>query len=437
MRVVTLIAALVAMLNIVSAQCPTCVSDATTNCTYTISGNVNNPSYNLNGSDRLCIMPGAVITGFWNINVNSSNARIINYGSIIIDQLNLNNGSLINYGRMNIGGNLILGNAAVHNYNYLRVGGDFNLNSTQSVMCNTDTIIVNNNFNTTGRSMNNGYVLVTKTFQQNAQGDWCTTNYGLVYCDDLTLNGDVYGSNAACLGFIVADVTTVNGSGTLAGTVDICDQNFTASTTPRLDYYSGPSIGANVTYCNCSQTPLGHYITQSDAYLVADEVRISWKTGYLSSGLEFEVERWANNTFVTAARLSGKVGDNTYTTYLPAGSESEQRFRIKAMDAVGSVEYSPVMHVNLDAHTSLEAIAYPVPSHGEVQLSISGVAESSVKISLMDAQGRTLWEDKREASELSAFNLRLAPALFPSSGSYWVRVTTPTDALVVPVLVQR
>lgn len=234
-------------------QCYTCLTDdCSTGCTYLITGSVSNPSYTLNSaSDKLCIAPGAVVTGNWNVNVNHPDATVVNCGTIRTSSgLNWNQGHLVNYGRIEIAHSLTLNGGELTNHRALTVNVDLNINGSSVRFCNHDSVIVHNNFNAAGEVQNNSVFQIRGHFQQNT-GTFCTEFQSLVHAYDFSTQARVEGPaiGNGCALFMIGRTSTVNASGGLNGAIDFCDSTPPPSS-PYVDNVSG-TIGSNVSYCVC------------------------------------------------------------------------------------------------------------------------------------------------------------------------------------------
>lgn len=205
------------------------------NFVITESGLLQSHNINLNSSDYTIIN--------WGVFNHSSNLSIPgvfkNYGVANINGFNVNqNGVLENYSEFNVSGHMN-NNSIVLNYGAIEVTGHYN-NNGQSRLDNYCQMIVNDNF-AQNKVMNNyGYIYCGAGFRVN--GGTANEMYSgaMIKCTDIHIDSYING-NGSTSGIAVANKTFINGSGALTGALDICDDN-------GIEHNNGV-IEASVTFC--------------------------------------------------------------------------------------------------------------------------------------------------------------------------------------------
>ncbi len=392
-------------------QCVPCMTGNTSSgCTIFINAPLNNPSFNLNAGDRLCIGPQGNLTGNWNVTINHPSATIVNDGTIAVNGFTLNQGTVINNGTIFSQNSIIVGNGALHNHGLVHSSGDFNLNAGSGFICNSDSIYVDNNFTTNGTVTNNGVFQVGGTFQQNTNGVWCSELFSLVRSEDLVLNGSVGGASAQCIGFIVADNTTVNSSGGISGTVDICDLNYTGSGPIPLDQPLG-TIGSNVTYCGCGVTPLNIQGIEFEGIQNKEGIELRWKIlpeqAFDQIALEMKAEGELDFEPVFYHSPLPSSADQDFQFYPDLPNSASTFFRLRATDFEGEVQFSQVLFFRPQPEDERPYFTIgPVPLEGDWKIEV-GQLKGPAKLTLTDAVGsilfQTEWNPKSRA-ELKSFS---------------------------------
>jgi hypothetical protein len=404
-------------------QCYTCIDDdCSGGCTYLITGTVSNPSYNLNhASDKLCIAPGAVVTGNWNVNLNHSDATVVNCGTIrTTTGLNWNQGRFINHGRLEIGQSLTINGGQWANYRLLDVTTDLNINGSSVRFCNHDSVIVRNNFNAAGEVQNNYVFQVMRHFQQNT-GTFCTQQRSLVHARDFTTQAHVEGPplGDGCALFMIGQYSTVNASGGLDGSIDFCDSTPPPSS-PYVDNVSG-TIGSNVKFCTCT------------VVLSAEQIR--WRAEQINQGVRLSAEApegvaWrririlrshATEPLTLLAELTPAPlppGQSWQWTdrHLPS-SNSPLTYQVQWLGADGQWAQSQRLMVRPSLHCSQwEGIIHAGPEGTFLQLSLP--RPGLIRLTLIDQQGRVMWQSLQHASANDQVAL---PCLTLPAGLYLLR----------------
>ena len=190
-----------------------------------------------------------------NINLNSSDYTLSNWGVFthsgtmpitgtftnygvanVSGGFNVNNkGYLYNYGDFNVAGD-IANSSAIFNYASIEVSGHYNNNSDLENYC---TLIVTGNFSQNKSMLNYGYVYVGG--RADITGGTTNEMYdgAMIKCTELNLNSNVNG-NGTTSGLEITTTTRIN-AGSITGAMDICDANGIES--------NNGTIASTVTYC--------------------------------------------------------------------------------------------------------------------------------------------------------------------------------------------
>ncbi len=162
--------------------------------------------------------------GVLNISNNfSPNGILINYGTVNVSGYNINHGgTLKNFKTMNIAGDLN-NNSLLENGGSLNVSGHFNNNSSGTVN-NSCKFIVTGNVNQNANLSNLGYIYSGGTFTVNSGAQTELSGGAMIKSKGLMVNSKINGTgNYSSLS--VSGSTVINSSGSLMGTLDICDEN--------------------------------------------------------------------------------------------------------------------------------------------------------------------------------------------------------------------
>jgi len=254
--------------------------DCSSGCTQTIT--TSNTNLNLNSSSDVVCITGSNITVGFNANAgtvricgknvtvqnasfnNSAKLIISSSGSAVFSNLNFNGSStsLQNSGSLTVNGSFSIG-GKFDNYGTLTTSGDFNLNSGSSLVNNsvinvggsmnnnTSNLVTNNGSVTTANNLqlnsgsstvnncniwvkgdfnnnsllkNYALVKVEKTSTVNSGAEIQFVSAAMVRTSNMMLNGKLTGTGSTSL-VKVLKTTTINGSGSVNGTLQYCDEN--------------------------------------------------------------------------------------------------------------------------------------------------------------------------------------------------------------------
>ena len=162
--------------------------------------------------------------------------------------------------------------------------------------------------------------------------------------------------------------------------------------------------------------------------------RLDWATASEHNNDHFDVERSFDGiAFDQIAAVAGQGNKTSRTVYsltdagVAAKATGPVYYRLKQVDADGTVAYSPVQVVRFTKLDAPVIALYPNPAVGSTQLDLSKLPAGTYQVSLVDMIGRTVL-----GLDLTAgitHTVDLAPV---ASGTYVVRVSgKATDGTVV------
>ena len=178
-------------------------------------------------------------------------------------------------------------------------------------------------------------------------------------------------------------------------------------------------------------TPLPVELIRFGALLQPAGVRVSWETATERNNAYFDVERSADGrAFEAVARVAGNgtsSQQHSYATLDPAPLGGVSFYRLRQVDTDGRTSFSPVVAVENTARNG--ATLYPNPATTEVNLRFAEALRGPVDIRVMDAAGRVVWQERREATA-GERELRIPTAQLPATGLYMVQVRRGTTSQV-------
>jgi hypothetical protein len=167
-------------------------------------------------------------------------------------------------------------------------------------------------------------------------------------------------------------------------------------TVPGLIYVASSSTNEDVTLVN----PLPVELNRFDVLAVRQDALLMWSTASEHNNDHFTVERsltGSNFTAVGTVRGQGTSVKNTFTDSNAGRLASNAiYYRLKQVDLDGTATYSPVRAVQFAAAKAAASL-YPNPSQGQIVLDLSGLAQGSYSVQVLDLTGRVL-----RAQQLSA-----------------------------------
>ena len=208
---------------------------AALNIQVTASGTLNVSNLNLNGDASLQNWGTLNYSGNF-----STSANFTNYGIANISGLNVNTGgSVVNENQLNISGSFNNSSQVTNNGAFI-VSGHFN-NNGGSTLVNNCRLIVTGNFYQNSVFNNYGYLSVGGGFTINSGSRTSMFDQAMISTRNFMLNANITGTGEYS-SISVAANTTINGSGSITGTIDLCDAN-------GIETNTG-SISSSVTFCD-------------------------------------------------------------------------------------------------------------------------------------------------------------------------------------------
>lgn len=236
---------------------------------------------------------------------------------------------------------------------------------------------------------------------------------GQHYLDrNFLINGVTTGNVELQLFFTAAELTALQGvvpSATL-GSLNVTRQSGTAcqssfnptggTNTGLAQLSNGTANGAHwITvntpgfsnfYIQPGTVPLSIKISNITATNVGSRNRIDWKTESEVRGDKFELERSVDGErFVYLASFAAQGQAASYSSWDEAPFTGANYYRLKMIDASGTISYSKVVSAHVKAGV-FGVDAYPNPTKDVVTVSVHGIAGTDGKISISDISGKVL-----------------------------------------------
>jgi hypothetical protein len=204
--------------------------------------------------------------------------------------------------------------------------------------------------------------------------------------------------------------TAVNGTVYQAsGNVTFTDPTRTATsattTTPGATFASGGGTVPGTNYAAASSTlenvtivaPLPVELTRFEAVAQRQDAVLTWSTASEKNNDYFVVERSVSGRNFTAIGTVRGQGNSTRPTdyrFTDAGAgrlvSGKVYYRLQQVDADGTLTYGPVRAVEFAASTKATAALYPNPSQNEATIDLSGLADGTYTVTVLDLAGRVL-----------------------------------------------
>lgn len=168
-----------------------------------------------------------------------------------------------------------------------------------------------------------------------------------------------------------------------------------------------------------------------------NQVLLQWSLQNENNALQYEVEVLQPNSGGLYQRLTTIPAINQFpvSTYTFTDSTLQKRgvyqYRIKRTDRNGQISYSEVRTL-LFGDKALNVMVYPNPATTTVQVMLEGIANSPVQLTLYDAAGKLLQQQRTIATGI-AQKLQLNIAMLPA-GIYQLKVQSGNDEEVVKVM---
>ncbi|WP_417610600.1 LruC domain-containing protein [Owenweeksia hongkongensis] len=283
--------------------------------TVRICGTANINQISLNNGSFLEITDGADVT-IKNLSVNSNgtltvynadltiennfspSGTVTNYGTIEVEKgLNLNsNADLDNYGTVTVEGNMNV-SSTLSNYGTLDVDGNVALNGGSSTF-NTCKMMVGGKMDFNAPITIEGYIGVDGKLTVNGSGVVTLKDGGMLEGAEATINNSITGTGVATSLMKVSGKTTINGGGSLNGSLEYCDLDGVETNTGAIN--APATLACNVYIATSSCNPKGNgspQIADDDNDGVANDVDLYPNDPTASGAIYYP----ASNQFATIA----------------------------------------------------------------------------------------------------------------------------------------
>ncbi|MDO7884828.1 T9SS type A sorting domain-containing protein [Hymenobacter cheonanensis] len=238
------------------------------------------------------------------------------------------------------------------------------------------------------------------------------------------VNGTVYQASG--------DVTFTDPTRTAANSTVTPSGSFASGggTAPGSNYATTTSTLEDVTIVN----PLPVELSRFEALAVRQDALLTWSTASEHNNDHFTIERSLTGSgFVAVGTVRGQGNSVTNTTYTFTDSNAGRLasttvyYRLKQVDLDGTASYSPVRAVQF-ATAKAAASLYPNPSQGQIVLDLSGLAQGTYSVQVLDLTGRVL-RAQQVGAQASPLDLSGLP-----QGAYLVLVQGAGVRQALPLL---
>ncbi|WP_417600128.1 LruC domain-containing protein [Owenweeksia hongkongensis] len=241
--------------------------------TVRICGTATINQISLNNGSFLEITDGADVT-IKNLSVNSNGTLTVynadlsiensfspsgvvtNYGTLEIEKgLNLNsNADLDNYGTVTVGQNMNV-SSTLNNYGTLDIEGNVALNGGSTTL-NTCKMMVGGKMDFNAPITIEGYIGVDGKLTVNGGGVVTLKDGGMLEGAEATINNSITGTGAATSLMKVSGKTTINGGGSLNGSLEYCDLDGVETNTGSIN--APATLACNVYIATNACNPVGN-----------------------------------------------------------------------------------------------------------------------------------------------------------------------------------
>lgn len=208
--------------------------------------------------------------------------------------------------------------------------------------------------------------------------------------------------------FTTAGYSSNAGAFGMMGRLDFCDSGNVSG----FDSQSG-SVGPRTTFC--SSRPLPVELTAFTAEAVNDKVQLRWNTATERNSAKSAVERTDTGEAFSCVREVAAQGNSTAATAYAATDAAPMAglsyYRLRQVDLDGSVEYSPVVTMNLKAGYA-PISCYPNPATDRLTLDLTAVVATPCEVRLLSLTSRQLRHETLAGGQLQEVSLVGIPTGF-------------------------
>lgn len=178
--------------------------------------------------------------------------------------------------------------------------------------------------------------------------------------------------------------------------------------------------------------PLPVELVQFTARLSGPHVAVRWETASERNSAYFEVERSLDGRYFQPLGRVAAAGNSTsrrnYSFLDAEPALGTTYYRLHQVDIDGKSQYSSV--VPLTTATTAQGITlYPNPAAAEVNLRFRESIAGAVVVRVLDATGRTLWQEQRQLPAPTSV-LQVPTTQLPTAHWYMLQVQTGTTTFV-------
>lgn len=380
--------------------CPPCTSTNEADLTSISDGDVicidlNGGSSNINGtigngeSAIICVQNG-ITFNFLNNNLNptgSGELTIINNGIMRTTNFNVRGGQTVtNCGQWDNAGSLTV-DGGVENYGSTNISGNINVNTNSEQFDNYGDMTISGNatFNSNNDMYNEGNLTTTGSFTLNSNANFCGPQDGS--CGRFVVNGNAIINNNAGFG----DNGNSSSANSPCGALDLCNS---AEDRTGFDTDNNGEIGPDVTYCDCTNTPLPVSFLSFEAIATQNAVLLRWQTASEEENSYFAIERSTDGRIfqeIGQVRGSGTTYERQNYTWMDENPlHGGAYYRLRQVDYDGAFSFSKVRYVKwFRPQDALQV--YPNPAQDELTVLINPELRSA-QLQLTSLSGEVVAE---------------------------------------------
>jgi hypothetical protein len=186
-------------------------------------------------------------------------------------------------------------------------------------------------------------------------------------------------------------------------------------------------LNVTMTYNWCPNALLATNIKNFVAYKKDDNILLKWVTENKTAGTRYEVQYSNNGTkFTGIGRIDNNDINSNSTQHefqYSNGSSADKKifFRIKEIDALGKVSYSPIRIVNTNEISAAEFVVYPNPVSRKVAMQFDRMLNGNYLVEVTSLAGQVVYN--RNIQVHNSSNLQFELNSQPPSGTYYLRIT--------------
>ncbi len=268
---------------------------------------------------------------------------------------------------------------------------------------------------------NYGVVTVAAAGLQNGASDgMALVNGGGTALALISYEGVFTATNGPAIGLTSVDIgVSEDGTGTATGSIQRNSTGNSWTVAPAIN-----TFGA----CNPGFAVLPISFKSFSAKKNSNTISLNWLAASTDNASYFAVEKSTNgNTYTTLTKVNALTGENNYSFTDNSAAAGNAFYRIKLVDADGSLKFSNVLRVKAGGKTfSLNSI-YPTVVSSVVNLQISSDKKEIASLEIMDINGRLLQRQTLALSDgIATYPVNVSSL---ATGSYLVRITANEEIL--------